>query len=82
MDKQNNIDKPRVYRIRVNGQLNQHWTDWFGGFTLEYFNGDTVLTGLVADQAALHGVLSKIRDLGLPIELVQHMEIKESTLTS
>jgi hypothetical protein len=75
MDKQNYIGKHRVYRIRVNGQLDQHWADWFDGFTLEYINGDTVLTGLVADQAALHGVLSKIRDLGLPLELVQHMEI-------
>jgi hypothetical protein len=75
MDKQNSIDKPRVYRIRVYGELDQHWTDWFDGFTLECIKGNTVLTGLVADQAALHGVLSKIRDLGLPIELVQHMEI-------
>ncbi len=59
-----------VYQIRVKGSLDQKWSDWFDGFTIEPFDGDTVLTGPVADQAALHGLFAKIRDLGLPILLV------------
>lgn len=56
------------YRIRVKGHLEGPWTDWFGGLavTLEE-TGDTVLSGPVADQAALHGVLRKVRDLGLTL---------------
>ncbi len=57
-----------VYQIRITGQLGREWTDWFEGLviTLEA-NGDTLLTGPVVDQAALHGVLKKVRDLGLPL---------------
>ena len=67
-------DTTDIYQIRVRGHLDQRWSDWFDGFTLEYNYGNTILTGSVADQAVLHGVLSKIRDLGLPIELVQLKE--------
>jgi hypothetical protein len=57
-----------VYQIRVKGHLGRHWTTWFEGLaiTLEA-NGDSLLTGPVVDQAALHGLLAKVRDLGLPL---------------
>jgi hypothetical protein len=59
---------PVAYQIRIKGHLGRQWTDWFGGLaiTLED-NGDTLLTGLVTDQAALHGLLRKVRDLGMPL---------------
>src|SRR5215210_3200012 len=60
--------KPIVYQIRLQGHLGPQWTDWFGGLaiTLED-NGDTLLTGPVVDQAALHGLLKEVRDLGMPL---------------
>lgn len=68
-------EKPRVYQIRVQGHLDQQWADWFGGLrvVLEE-NGDTVLTGPVVDQAALHGLLKKVRDLGMPLVSVNRTE--------
>lgn len=64
-----------VYQIRVKGQLGPQWADWFAGLaiTLED-NGDTLLAGQVTDQAALHGLLRKVRDLGLPLLSVQCVE--------
>ena len=64
----NELDQPMVYQIRIKGYLDPIWTDWFGGLaiTLED-NGDTLLTGPVVDQAALHGSLRKVRDLGMPL---------------
>ena len=61
-------DHPKIYQIRIAGHLGQRWRNWFEGFviTLEA-NGETLLTGLVVDQAALHGTLKKVRDLGLPL---------------
>jgi hypothetical protein len=57
-----------VYQIRLKGHLDAQWTDWFAGLTISLQeNGDTLLTGPVVDQAALHGLLKKIRDLGLPL---------------
>ena len=65
-------DLPRRYAIRVKGHLDQRWADWFDGLTFARHNdGTTVLVGQLADQAALHGVLTRIRDLGLPIISVQ-----------
>ena len=60
--------QPLAYQIRINGHLGRQWTDWFSGLaiTLED-NGDTLLTGLIVDQAALHGLLRKVRDLGMPL---------------
>jgi hypothetical protein len=56
-----------VYQIRIKGHLGPGWTDWFEGLTiLLEDNGDTLLTGLV-DQATLHGLLRKVRDLGMPL---------------
>jgi hypothetical protein len=66
--------QPMVYQIRIKGHLGRRWTDWFGGLsiTLED-NGETLLTGPVVDQAALHGLLRKVRDLGLPLLSVTHI---------
>ena len=61
-----------VYEIRVKGNLDLRWSDWFDGFSITPVgDGETLLIGTVADQAALHGVLHKIRDLGLPLLSVQ-----------
>jgi hypothetical protein len=61
-------DQPMVYRIRIEGHLGAQWTDWFGGLTItREENGHTFLTGPVIDQAALHGLLRKVRDLGMPL---------------
>ena len=63
-----NRDRPMVYQIRIKGHLGPQWTDWFGGMTIALEEGgDTLLTGPVVDQAALHGLLRKIRDLGMPL---------------
>ena len=60
--------EPAVYRIRLKGHLGCQWADWFGGLTITLAeDGDTLLTGPVPDQAALHGVLKKVRDLGMPL---------------
>ena len=59
--------KPTVYQIRVRGQLSGQWTDWFERLVITLDDGDTLLTGSVADQAALHGLLKRIRDLGMPL---------------
>ena len=59
---------PEVYQIRIKGHLGQQWAGWFGGLSITLDdNGDTVLTGPVIDQAALHGLLKKVRDLGMPL---------------
>jgi hypothetical protein len=58
--------RPEDYEIRVRGQLDSHWSDWFEGLTLTSFdNGETLIAGPIQDQAALYGILAKIRDLGL-----------------
>jgi hypothetical protein len=63
------------YEIRLQGHLDEQWAAWFGGLTLTLeANGDTLLTGPVVDQAALHGVLRKVRDLGLPLLAVRRIE--------
>jgi hypothetical protein len=62
------LDQPMVYQIRIKGHLGPQWTDWFGGMTITLEeDGDTLLTGPVVDQAALHGLLKKVRDLGMPL---------------
>ena len=67
--------QPLVYQIRIEGQLGREWTDWFGGLTIRLTdNGETLLTGLVVDQAALHGLLRKVRDLGVSLISVSRVE--------
>ncbi len=61
------LREPMIYEIRIEGHLGRQWTEWFGGLTITLKNGDTLLTGPVVDQAALYGLLKKVRDLGLPL---------------
>ncbi len=68
-----------VYEIRVKGHLGCQWTEWFGGLTITLEdNGDTLLTGQVVDQAAMHGLLKKVRDLGMPLISVNRVEPGQS----
>lgn len=67
--------EPDRYEIRIKGHLEQRWADWFNGLTItREANGETVLAGPVVDQAALHGLLRKVRDLGLPLVSVNQVE--------
>jgi hypothetical protein len=64
-----------IYQIRIKGLLDRQWTDWFGGMTVTATDdGDTLLIGPVKDQAALHGLLKKVRDLGMPLISVTPIE--------
>jgi hypothetical protein len=68
LDTRTDPSQPTVYQIRVKGHLGSQWTDWFGGLTITLEdNGETLITGPVVDQAALHGLLKKVRDLGMPL---------------
>jgi hypothetical protein len=61
-------DQPMGYQIRIKGHLGHHWASWFEDLTITLEdNGNTLLSGAVVDQAALHGVLKKVRDLGMPL---------------
>jgi hypothetical protein len=67
--------QPLVYQIRIQGHLGREWTDWFEGMIIRHTdNGDTLLSGPVVDQAALHGLLRKVRDLGMPLLSVSCVE--------
>lgn len=64
-----------IYQIRIKGHLDNKWSDWFGGMTISLEeNEETLITGLVIDQAALHGLLKQVRDLGLPLVSVNRIE--------
>ena len=67
-------DQPRVYQIRIKGYLVPQWTDWFEGLTITLEDGNTLLTGTVIDQAALHGLLKKVRDLNMPLLSVNSID--------
>ena len=68
LDPRPDPDQTMIYQIRVKGHLGPQWTDWFGDLSITLKdNGDTLLTGPVVDQAALHGLLRKVRDLGMPL---------------
>ena len=68
-----------LYQIRLKGHLGREWTDWFGGMAVALTaDGDTLLTGTVADQAALHGVLRKVRDVGIPLISVNEIRQDQS----
>jgi hypothetical protein len=61
-------ERLEVYQITFKGHLDSEWSDWFDGLTITLMdNGETILSGPIVDQTALHGVLIKIRDLGLPL---------------
>ncbi len=61
------MEESMKYQIRVEGQLNSHWSHWFEGMTIDYDGNTTILTGPVADQSHLHGMLHRIRDLNLTL---------------
>ena len=68
-------NEPGIYEIRIKGHLDDRWTDWFEGLTIRREeNGTTLLTGSRIDQAALYGLLRRVRDLGLPLLLVMRVE--------
>jgi hypothetical protein len=68
-------DQPVVYQIRIKGHLGRQRADWFSGLTITLkTNGDTLLTGPVVDQAALFGLLRKVRDLGMPLISVNRVK--------
>ncbi len=74
------MDQPCRYEIRVAGCLGDRWSDWFGGLTIRKDPGDeTTLTGELADQAALFGVLTRIYDLNLPLISVQRLAPQDRT---
>lgn len=65
-----------IYEIKLKGHLNESWADWFGDLTFTHqFDGTTTLTGVIVDQAALHSVLKKVRDLGMPLISVNPLDI-------
>jgi hypothetical protein len=67
-DQKTNPSQPVIYQIRIKGHLGSQWTDWFEGLTITLEeDGTTLLSGPVVDQAALHGLLRKVRDLGMPL---------------
>jgi hypothetical protein len=77
-------DRPEAgrYEIRLAGHLDAHWAAWFDGMTVRHeSDGITVISGPIADQAALHGVLHRVRDLGLPLVSVTRMEPEEAAVT-
>ncbi len=68
---QRDLGQPMVYQIKIKGHLSSLWTEWFEGLTIILEeDGNTLLSGTVIDQAALHGLLKKVRDLGMPLLLV------------
>jgi len=68
-------DQPTVYQIRIKGHLSHQWADWFEGLTITLEeDGNTLLAGPVIDQSALHGILKKIRDLGMPLLSVNFVD--------
>ncbi len=72
---QSRRDLPRIYENKIDGHLGGQWSDWFDGLAIRLEgDGQTLLTGLVVDQAALHGLLRKVRDLGVPLLSVTRIE--------
>ncbi len=67
--------EPELYEIRLKGHLDDRWADWFEGLSFTHeSNGTTILCGPVVDQAALHGLLRKVRDLGIPLLSVMRVK--------
>ena len=70
---------PAEYRIEVKGNLGSNWTDWFDGMIIDSEAGVTTITALNMDQAALHGLLIRIRDLGLPLISLKRIDMTNNT---
>jgi hypothetical protein len=80
-DSNSNSEKaqPMIYQIRIKGHLDRKWADWFSDLSITALdNGETLLTGPVLDQAALHGMLRKVRDAGLPLVAVIQVEPEQA----
>lgn len=74
--------QPVVYQIRIKGHLGAPWTAWFDGLSIMLEeNGDTLLAGPVVDQAALHGLLKKVRDLGMPLLSVNYVKSADADMS-
>ncbi len=72
-------NEPELYEIRIKGHLDDKWADWFDGLTIARAdNGETLLRGPVSDQAALYGLLRKVRNLGLPLLSVVRLAAEET----
>lgn len=77
-----NPRQPKIYQIRIKGQLGDQWSDWFEGLTITLEeDGNTLLSGPVVDEPALHGLLKKVRDLGLPLISVNQIEPDQTEST-
>lgn len=74
MSKPIGLTQAAIYEIRVQGELDARWQSWFEGMTITIGDGETLLSGTVPDQAALHSLLQRIRDLGLPLIAVSQLE--------
>jgi hypothetical protein len=79
LDPQAEPSQPTAYQIRITGQLGSRWADWFEGLTITLDGGDTLITGPVVDQAALHGLLKRVRDLGMPLVSVSPVGLDPRT---
>jgi hypothetical protein len=72
-------DEAGLYEIRIKGRLDGRWSDWFDGLSFTHTSdGTTIIQGPVADQAALHGLLAKVRDLGLTLVSVIHVDPEQA----
>jgi hypothetical protein len=77
---EDDLDQPKLFQIRIQGHLSQQWQDWFEGLTLTLEeDGNTLLSGPIVDQSALHGILKKIRDLGIPLLSINSIGPNQST---
>jgi hypothetical protein len=75
-------DQVKTFQIRIQGHLSQQWTDWFAGLTIRVEeDGNTLLSGPVVDQSALHGILKRIRDLGMPLLSVNSDDFDQAAKT-
>ncbi len=76
----NDFSQPTLYQIRIKGHLSREWDDWFDGLTVtQKKDGNTLLTGLLSDQAALLGLIKKVRDLGLTLISISPVEPDPAT---
>ena len=81
MSHERRFDRPSIYQIKVQGYLDKKWADWFDGLIVApQTNDETIITGPVTDQACLYGLLSKVRDLGLPLLLVMRVASEDGCL--
>ncbi len=82
MNEKSSVDGHEIYQIKIKGFLGDKWSDWFDGFTITHQGeSETILVGPVIDQGALHGLLAKIRDLGLTLISVEQIDRQDGVTT-